>query len=179
LTKRTEKQQIKTLQDGLKELPGHPLLLLAIGMIQQSIGDHRAARDTLRQAWEAAPTDPAIVGMAMHDLVHAKGDAIIEELLPSARTIPGLLGSFWLDQAEKAIDCKLDERWINLFLEEALDRSKLRHDNESLAHMFACICDLLFTEDPPPSLRKQWEEACSPRCRRCWLGRICRCEVCR
>lgn len=158
LTKRTEKQQLKILQDGLKELPGHPVLLVAIGMIQQSIGDHRAARDTLRQAWEAAPTDPEIIGMAMHDLVHAKGDAIIEELLPSVRAIPGLLGSFWLDQAEKAVDCKLDERWINRFFEEAIERSKLRLDDESPAFMFIRICDILFFNDAPLKLRTEWEE---------------------
>lgn len=158
LTKRSEKQQIKILQDGLKELPGHPKLLLEIGMIQQSIGDHRAARGTLRQAWEAAPTDPEIVGMALHDLLHAKGEAIVEELLPSVRNIPGLLTPFWLDQAERAMHCELDERWVSRFFEEAIDLAKLNRNKETLVLTLIRICDVVFLEDPSPKLRSQWED---------------------
>ena len=102
LTKRNEKQQLKILQEGLKEIPGHPILLLAVGVAQHHLGDNRAAQGALRQAWETAPSNPTIVGVAMHELLHVKGEAIVEELLPSVRNIPGLLAAFWVDQARQA-----------------------------------------------------------------------------
>lgn len=156
-TKRSEKQQIKVLQDGLKEVPDHPDLLLAIGSVQMGMGDNRAARGTLRRAWEVGRTRPEIVGSAMHDLLHAEGAAIVEELLPTARAIPGLMASFWTQQAEQAIACELGEHWIARFCDEALAQATLRHGNDSPAFAFILIGEALASEGVPEGLLERWD----------------------
>jgi hypothetical protein len=157
ITKRNEKQRVKILLDGLKELPGHPILLLAAGLAQIDAGDARGARGSLRQAWEAMPANSGIVGQAMHELLHADGGDIVEELLPSARAIPGLLTEFWLDQARQAITCELDERWIDRFCEEALAHSALRRGDDSPVLAFIGICETLNHPSAPAALRSRWE----------------------
>lgn len=158
LTKRSEKQKVKLLQDALKEIPGHPILLVALGHIQVAMGDLRGAQVSLRQGWEAGRTNPSIVGPAMHDLLHAKGEATVEELLPSARSIPDLLAEFWVEQARQAIKCGLGEKWIDRFCQEALARSAVRHGDDSPAATFMAICDALGDQDAPAALRAAWEQ---------------------
>jgi tetratricopeptide (TPR) repeat protein len=155
---RTPKQQMKILQDGLKELPEHPLLLLELGKIQHRMGDTRSARESLRQAWEAQPNNPVIVGNTMHELLHAKGEEIVEDLLPAVHKIPGLLSTFWISQAERAQECQFDNQWVDRFFEEAIVQAALRNGDDSPAVTFMFICDELQNEKASPALVKKWEE---------------------
>ena len=67
LTKRNEKQQLKILQEGLKEIPGHPILLLAVGIAQHHRGNNRAAQGAcarLRRRRPATPVSSALPCMS-------------------------------------------------------------------------------------------------------------------
>ena len=156
LTKRAGARQLKVLQEGLAELPGHPLLLLELGQAQVRLGDDRAAQSTLRQAWETDPRNPAHVGLAMHELLHTKADAIVAELLPSIHDIPGLLSTFWINQADQAVHCELDARWIDRFCQEALTLAARRQSQDSPIVALMSICDLLYDESVPDTLRDPW-----------------------
>lgn len=111
---------IEVLEAGLKELPGHPRLLAALGAAQNEVGLHQEARATLLQAYQAAPQDVEIVGPVLHDLLHAQAGDAVEKLIPEVRQIPRLLPGFWFSQAAQALHCKFGEEWANAFLEEAV-----------------------------------------------------------
>jgi tetratricopeptide (TPR) repeat protein len=117
---RPGKDNIELLEMGLKELPGHPKLLLELGIAHGRAGQPGPAREHLLQAFHAAPQDVRIATSALHELLHVNAGDAVEALLPAVREIPRLLPGFWLDQSRMALQCKLGEEWADLFFEEAL-----------------------------------------------------------
>jgi tetratricopeptide (TPR) repeat protein len=115
-----KKSDIETLEIGLRELPGHPKLLVALGTAQARAHQPQPARASLLQAYQAAPQDTRIVSSVLHELLHADAGDAIESLLPAVREIPRLLPAFWFDQATMALHCKFGEEWADFFIEEAL-----------------------------------------------------------
>ena len=114
------KSNIEMLEIGLQELPGHPKLLVALGIAHARAHQLKQARESLLQAYQAAPQDVRIVNSVLHELLHADAGDAIEDLVPAVRQIPRLLPAFWFDQASMALQCKFGEEWADFFIEEAL-----------------------------------------------------------
>jgi tetratricopeptide (TPR) repeat protein len=114
------KSDIEILEIGLQELPGHPRLLVALGIAHARARQFKQAREYLLQAYRAAPQDVHNLNSVLHELLHAEAGDAIESLVPAVRQIPGLLPAFWLGQASMALQCKLGEEWADFFIEEAL-----------------------------------------------------------
>jgi tetratricopeptide (TPR) repeat protein len=115
-----EKSNIEMLEIGLQDLPGHPKLLVALGIAHARESQSKQAREYLLQAYQAAPQDVGNVNSVLHELLHADAGDAIESLVPAVRQIPRLLPAFWFDQATMALHCKFGEEWADFFLEEAL-----------------------------------------------------------
>ena len=120
LRRRAEKEKIAFLQEGLRELPGHPTLLLGLGEVHAAMGKSNDARTYFTQAWEAAPQKASVVAAAIHSLLHAGGGDTVRRLLPTVRQIPGLLALFWVDLGRHTLHCQLGQDWVDLFWAEAL-----------------------------------------------------------
>jgi hypothetical protein len=114
------KKAIEHLKEGLKELPNTPLLLLMLGKVYGDTGKVKACRETLLQAYQAAPQNVMVVGHVAHELLHVDAGDVVESLLPQIRQIPGLQSSFWVDQGEQVLGCELEQAWARRFFEEAL-----------------------------------------------------------
>ncbi|MGE5602705.1 MAG: hypothetical protein ACM30E_06615, partial [Nitrososphaerales archaeon] len=113
--------KIEMLEIGLQELPGHPRLLVALGIVHARLNHPREARDYLMSAHQAAPQDVRTAGSVLHELLHASAGDAVKDLVPQVRQIPNLLPGFWLDQGSMALHCKLGEEWAAFFIEEALN----------------------------------------------------------
>ncbi len=111
---------IKLLEDGLREAPGHPQLLMALGshLVAGGRRDEGVAR--LLEAVAAAGQGAEWFGPALHELLHAQAEDQVRELLPTMRGLPNLLPAFWVHQARQALSCKLGDDWARLFVDEAL-----------------------------------------------------------
>lgn len=151
------KDKIKLLEEGLQELPEHPKLLLELGVLYRQTKKSKQARDALLRAYQAAPSDAEIVGMVLHELLHVGGEDAVEELLPGARELPGLLPAFWIDQGRMILDCKLDEAWAIRFFDEALSLAEQPYVEETKASVLASIFETAHTKGAP-ELAQQYEE---------------------
>ena len=140
-TRRSRKKKIARLEEGLKELPGHPSLLVELGKQHAASNQQARARSYLEQAWEAAPQKVGIVGEAMHELLHVGGGDIVTRLLPTARQIRGLLAAFWVDQGSSALQSELGQEWVDLFWQEAQDLGQQRRHGDTPAYVLVKIFD--------------------------------------
>lgn len=118
-----EKSNMEVLEIGLRELPGHPKLLVALGIAHVRERHAKQAREYLLQAYQAAPQDVRIVNSVLHELLHVDAGDAVEDLVPAVRQIPLLLPGFWFDQESMALHCKFGEEWADVFIEEALKLS--------------------------------------------------------
>ena len=139
--RRSGKKKIEWLQEGLKELPGHPALLVALGKLHGAMKQQARARPYLEQAWEAAPQKADIVGEAMHELLHAGGDDVVMRLLPTVREIRGLLAAFWVDQGCSALQCEFGQAWVDLFWQEAQELGRQGRHGDTPAYVLVRIFD--------------------------------------
>ena len=140
-SRRSRKERIARLQEGLKELPGHPALLVELGKQHAKSNQQARARSYLEQAWEAAPKKADIVSEAMHDLLHVGGGDIVTRLLPTVREIRGLLAAFWVEQGRSALQCKLGQEWVDLFWQEAQALARQRRHGDTPAYVLVKIFD--------------------------------------
>jgi len=114
------KSDVEVLEIALGELPGHPKLLVALGIAHARAHQLKQSRESLMQAYQAAPQNARIVSSVLHELLHADAGDAIEKLVPAVRQLPRLLPAFWFDQATMALHCKFGEEWADFFIEEAL-----------------------------------------------------------
>jgi tetratricopeptide (TPR) repeat protein len=135
LRRRSTKEKIALLQEGLRELPGHPALLMEMGDLYATMKKVKEARAYFIQAWEAAPQKPSVVAAAIHSLLHAGGGDIVTRLLPTVRQIPGLLAMFWVDLMRQVLQCKLGQAWVDVFGEEALSLADQGQHGETRAYV--------------------------------------------
>ena len=160
------KSDIEVLEIGLRELPGHPKLLVALGMAHARQRHAKQAREYLLQAYQAAPQDVRTVNSVLHELLHADAGDAIRDLLPAVRQIPHLLPGFWFDQASMALQCAFGEEWAAVFIEEGLtlsdqpwvddsraglllDAYELAHDNK--AGGLSALLEKRIREEAPTS----------------------------
>jgi tetratricopeptide (TPR) repeat protein len=146
LRRRSEKEKIALLQEGLEELPGHPTLLLELGEQYAVIGKNTEACSYFEQAWEAAPRKASVVSSAMHRLLHANGGTTVTRLLPKAREMPGLLATFWVEQGRSALHCDLGQQWVNLFWAEALAVAEQGRHGDTKAYVLVSIFEAAGSE---------------------------------
>ncbi len=139
--RRSGKKNIEWLEEGLKELPGHPALLVALGKLHGAMKQQARARPYLEQAWEAVPQKADIVGEAMHELLHAGGGDVVTRLLPTVREIRGLLAAFWVDQGCSALQCELGQEWVDLFWQEAQELGRQGRHGDTPAYVLVRIFD--------------------------------------
>jgi tetratricopeptide (TPR) repeat protein len=133
--RRSTKEKIALLQEGLRELPGHPLLLIEMGELYATMKKVKEARTYFIQAWEIAPQKPSVVAAAIHSLLHAGGGDVVTRLLPTVRQIPGLLAMFWVDLMRQILQCKLGQAWGEVFGEEALSLAEQGQHGETSAYV--------------------------------------------
>jgi hypothetical protein len=114
------KSHLEILEIGLRELPGHPVLLVALGIAHRRVDQLKQARELLLQAYQAAPQDVRIANSVLHELLHAEAGDATKDLVPAVRQLPRLLPAFWFDQATMALDCNFGDEWAGFFIEEAL-----------------------------------------------------------
>ncbi len=147
--RRSQKEKVALLQEGLRELPGHPALLLELGELQRAMRKPKDACACFTQAWEAAPQQSSVVGAAIHSLLHAGGGDIVTRLLPTAREMPGLLAMFWVDVGRSALHCQLGQAWTELFWTEALALAAQGRHSDTIAYALVQICEAAYGEQAP------------------------------
>ena len=147
--RRAEKEKIAFLEEGLRELPNHPTLLMALGEVQADMGRAKQARQAFTQAWEAAPQKPAVVAEAIHNLLHAGGGDIVQRLFPTVRQITGLPAMFWVSMGRQVLQCELGQDWVDLFWSEALTLAAQNRPSESMAYILWQLFDAAHSEEAP------------------------------
>src|SRR5215467_11714592 len=147
--RRSEKEKIALLEEGLRELPTHPTLLMALGELQADMGRTKQARQAFTQAWEAMPQKPAVVAEAIHNLLHAGGGDIVQRLFPTARQIPGLPAMFWVSLGRQVLQCELGQDWVDLFWSEALTLAAQNRPGESMAYILLQLFEAAHSEEAP------------------------------
>jgi len=147
--RRSEKEKIALLEEGLRELPTHPTLLMALGELQADMGRTKQARQAFTQAWEAVPQKPAVVAEAIHNLLHAGGGDIVQRLFPTARQIPGLPAMFWVSLGCQVLQCELGQDWVDLFWSEALTLAAQNRPGESMAYILLQLFEAANSEEAP------------------------------
>lgn len=149
LRRRSQKEKLALLQEGLRELPGHPTLLMALGELQAGMGKSKQARQSYTQAWEAAPQKPMVVAEAIHNLLHAGGGDIVQRLFPTIRQIPGLPAMFWVNLGRHTLHCQLGQAWVDLFWTEALALAEQNQHGETMAHVLVQLFEAANSEEAP------------------------------
>jgi tetratricopeptide (TPR) repeat protein len=149
LRRRSTKEKIALLHEGLRELPGHPSLLMEMGELYATMKKVKEARTYFTQAWEAAPHKPSVVASAIHSLLHAGGGDMVTRLLPTVRQIPGLLAMFWVDLMRQVLQCKLGEEWLDGFGEEALSLADQGRHGETRAYVLVQLFEAANTAKAP------------------------------
>ncbi|GIV80629.1 MAG: hypothetical protein KatS3mg050_5023 [Litorilinea sp.] len=136
----TNTQKIKLLEQGLAEVPDHPILLVMLGKLYGQAKKKAEAREHLERAWDLAGNQIEIVGVALHELLHVKGGEIVEARLPRLRQFPGLRAQFWIDQGNQVLECDLDRKWATIFWDEALAHlERVQDANTSRAEVLSQI----------------------------------------
>jgi tetratricopeptide (TPR) repeat protein len=118
--RRTIKDSIRIIQEGLQALPGEPRLLIELGLFYRQQKQNAEAAEQFQAAMHHAPRDLMIVSLALHELLHVDGDKVVREMAPQVSQMQGLQASFWLDQAERAMQCKLGIQRAEFFWDEAV-----------------------------------------------------------
>ncbi|NJN82607.1 MAG: tetratricopeptide repeat protein [Caldilineaceae bacterium] len=145
LTRRPEKDRIKELLAALEVIPDHPRLFAELGMAYVSTKKMKDARAYLRKAFDAAGRDVGVVGLVLHELLHADGGDDVKELVPQARQFPGLLASFWIEQGDQVLHCELGDEWAKLFWDEALELGHKRRGDDTKAYTLLRIYEVCNT----------------------------------
>ena len=147
--RRSEKEKVALLQEGLRELPDHPALLLELGELYRAMRKPKDACAHFTQAWEAAPQKASVVAAAIHSLLHTGGGDIVKRLVPTARAMPGLLAMFWVDVGRSALHCQLGQEWTELFWAEALALAAQGRHSDTTAYALVQICEAANSEQAP------------------------------
>jgi tetratricopeptide (TPR) repeat protein len=147
LQSNNSKRAIQLLEEGLKDIPGSPPLLLALGRVYSHIDKPKKAREYLLQAYQAAPQVVATVGMVVHELLHVDAGDMVESLLPQIRQIPGLQPPFWVDQGEQVLGCELGQEWATRFFDEALVLAEQLMGDDTKAGILLDIYEAAANED--------------------------------
>ncbi len=129
------KEQIRTLEEALEEVPGHPELLTTLGRLYGESGKPAEARARLFEALEVAPTDAEVVGNVLHDLLHfaPQDEESSGKVLGHMKTLRRLLPEYWLDQAHRVLQCELPQEWFARLVEEALAATDRGDEEDSRA----------------------------------------------
>ena len=116
------REQIRMVEEGTREVPDHPTLLVALGKLLRADGKRAKARGALLAALQAGPRSANVAGEVLHELLHALPEEqdTVEQVIVHCRGLPDLPGGFWLDQGEELLQCGLPVEWFGRFVEEAL-----------------------------------------------------------
>jgi tetratricopeptide (TPR) repeat protein len=118
--RRTIKDSIKIIEEGLQVLPGEPRLLIELGMFYREQKQKAKATEQFQAALRNAPRDLMVIGIAMHELLHVDADKQVREMAPQISQMQGLQAAFWLDQADRVINCELGISRAEFFWDEAI-----------------------------------------------------------
>lgn len=129
----TTAKKIELLEKGLSELPNSPELLMAMGIVYLEDRKDSKARQALETAARYATGNLPVLTGLLHELLHVKGEATVSALIPQVRAISGLRPGFWIDQADRILECKLDEKWVETFVNEAIALSANKRGPDSPA----------------------------------------------
>jgi len=144
----SHKERIKKLKAATKQIPNHPKLLFELGFLYRITKKNKEAIQAFVESWDAASKDVESIGLTMHELLHVTGgDKVVEERLPNVRAISGLRPMFWIDQAASVIHCKLDEKWVTNFWDEAIVISEEKKTPDTLAYTLVSIVESAHDED--------------------------------
>jgi tetratricopeptide (TPR) repeat protein len=140
--RRGKKTPVQILQEGLEQVPNHPILLVELARhTYTKEKDKPVARDYLMQAARAAPRDVRMMGAILHELLHADGGEQVRALTPQVRQIGGLRPSFWVNQGEQVLQCKLGADWAQFFWEQATATAQTMRGEDSPAAILLHIYD--------------------------------------
>jgi tetratricopeptide (TPR) repeat protein len=148
----TTGQQNKLLKEALKDLPDHPMILLAAGLAYQDQGKTARAREHLDRSWQKRQLGQDksyefMIATAYLTLLLRFGDTErLEEVLPEVQAIPGLLPDFWTEQgADALVEKNLD--YAERYFGEAEALVGQPHVKESKARVLARICEVAYERD--------------------------------
>jgi tetratricopeptide (TPR) repeat protein len=154
--RRPVKDQIRTLEEGLKEVPGHPRLLTTLGRLYGESGKPAEARARLFEALDVAPTDADVAGDVLHELLHfaPRDEESCGRVLEHLRTLPRFLPEDWLDQAHRVLECELPREWFERFVEEALAATDRWDEEDSRASVLVQAYELADSESATELVRR-------------------------
>lgn len=155
LMNRGEGKSIKVLKEALQDLPGHPQILIALGVEYREAGKKKEASAALQEAYRVEPSQVETVGIVMHELLHLKESAVVEQMVAEVRQIPTLLMGFWVSQGSQALACELDDSWAVRFFDEALLLADKKRGNDSRPAALVQIVDATF-ENRADDLTKRY-----------------------
>ena len=159
----TAAKKIEMLEKGLSELPNSPDLLMVIAIVYREDRKEGKARQAMETAARyAAGNLPVLTGL-LHELLHVKGEATVRELMPQVRAIAGLRPGYWIDQAERVLECELGEKWVETFVNEAIEMSANKRGADSPAVTLLTAFEICFDNEAralaqkyEQLLRSQW-----------------------
>ncbi len=83
-----EEKPIKLLKEALQDLPGHPRILLALGLQYREAGKKKEASATLQEAYRVNPKHVETAGRVMHEMLHLDEFSVVEQMVAEVRQLP-------------------------------------------------------------------------------------------
>lgn len=142
-----KKTPLQILQEGLEQVPNHPILLVELGRRYHAQKKNQEAREHLLQAARIAPKDAMIISAVLHELLHADGGEQVRALMPQVCQITGLRPSFWVSQGEQVLQCELGENWAQFFWDQATEAAQAMRGEDSPAAILLQIFDVAEEHD--------------------------------
>ncbi len=139
-----ERPPIKLLKEALQDLPGHPRILLTLGLQYREAGKKKEASATLQEAYRVDPKHIETAGKVMHEMLHLKEFSVVEEMITEVRELPTLLMGFWVSQGAQVLTCKLGDSWAMRFFEESLLLADKKRGDNSRPSALVQIIDVTF-----------------------------------
>ncbi len=107
---------IEIYREGLKQVPGNPRLLLALGSTYAEQGDLEQARHYLEQAYTANPTDLQVLHTSYQIWIDFGDTSDLERIFNRVIAIsPPVPGAFFLDLTQQCIEMERLDEAIRLF----------------------------------------------------------------
>ena len=144
---KSEKSRIKWLEEGLEELPGHPKLLMELGLAYIEIEQKEKALDYLEQARQAASNDLDILAVLAVSLLEMEEEEALLDLRAELRELPRVTVMFWLRLANQTLSAELEDQWVQFWGDEAITVAREAPDRYSIAYVLARLAEMSYGYD--------------------------------
>ena len=126
------------------ELPGHPKLLMELGLAYSELEQEEKALEYLQKAKEAAPNDLDILEGVMIGLMIIEQDEPLQEMQAEFQNQPKINAIFWLRLTNETLDNKLGDKWVLRCGREAIAYAKKKPTQFSVAFILSQLTEMAY-----------------------------------